>query len=232
MKKKDLVNYVKNKNDSLTNQKIGYFNIVFKDHFINDINYKYVFNNINNLLPDHFLNLVEIVYVGQFDFLIQRDVNASYMDGAIYVSNIQDDEADLTDDIVHEIAHAVEEAHGEEIYSDRYLEQGFVAKRHQLQRVLKYLGIQTSQYDFNNISYDEGFDKFLYKEIGYEKLNNLSIGIYLSPYSMTSIREYFARGFEEYFLGDRSYLRKVCPYIYSKITSLEDDKDLQHETQY
>ena len=39
--------------------------------------------------------------------------------------------------------------------------------------------------------------------------------------SITSLREYFAAGFEEFYLGDRAYLKKNCPYIYNKLQLLE-----------
>jgi len=49
-------------------------------------------------------------------------------------------------------------------------------------------------------------------------------GLFPNAYSPTSIREYFASGFEEYFLGDRNYLKKVSPVLYRKIKEiLKDD---------
>jgi len=231
-KKENLVNFVKSRNDSLFTQRIGQFDIIFKERFDNNFDFRKVFNDINNLLPDHFLNLIDVVYIGQFDFLNDREVNASYLDGAIYLSNIQDGEKDLMDDIIHEISHAVEEKYGQEIYSDRSIEQNFILKRRRLERIIKYQGHNTEEYDFENISFDSKFDEFLYKDVGYEKLNTLSMGLYLAPYSLTSLREYFARGFEEYYLGNKVYLKNVCPYINSKITSLEENEEQNYETQY
>ena len=54
-----------------------------------------MFDRVNSILPDHFSRLVDIIYIGNFDFLNQRQVNAMYMDGAIYLSNVQDDLQDL-----------------------------------------------------------------------------------------------------------------------------------------
>ena len=63
---------------------------------------------------------------------------------------------------------------------------------------------------------------FLKDGVGYERLNNLINGLFLNPYSTVSLREYFARGFEEYYLGDRLYLKKICPYINKKLYLLDN----------
>ena len=70
------------------------------------------------------------------------------------------------------------------------------------------------------------FDEFLYKTVGYETLVNITMGLFISPYAATSLKEYFANGFEAYFIGDRSYLKKISPYIYDKIEQLESLEDM------
>ena len=40
------------------------------------------------------------------------------------------------------------------------------------------------------------------------------------PYSITSIREYFGNGFEEYLRGDAKYLKNISPTLYNKIEEL------------
>ena len=57
-----------------------------------------------------------------------------YKDGAIYLSPEQDNEEDLLDDILHELAHAVEKKNEDLIYRDGRLEREFVMKirRHHL----------------------------------------------------------------------------------------------------
>ena len=219
---KKVVEYVKRQNKKLVNQKIGVFDIVFKDHFINDINHKSVFENINNLLPEHFINNIDVIYVGEFDFFKEREINASYLDGAIYVSNVQDNEQDLLDDIVHEIAHALEESYSDIIYQDKNIEKNFLHKRSILERNLRHSGFDTSQYDFSNIVYDKDLDFFLYKEVGYERLNTFIQGLFLTEYSVVSLKEYFATGFEENYINKSLYLKKICPYIYDKLVLLEE----------
>ncbi len=43
---------------------------------------------------------------------MMRSFNSVYEDGAIYITNDQDDELDMVDDIVHEAAHAIEVPYG------------------------------------------------------------------------------------------------------------------------
>ena len=54
-------------------------------------------------------------------------------------------------------------------------------------------------------------DVFLYNEIGYDKLSLITPGLFTSPYSITSIREYFANGMEDYLLGDSEHLKQISP---------------------
>ena len=66
---------------------------------------------------------------------------------------------------------------------------------------------------------------FLFKTIGYDILNQLVVNIFISGYAATSVSEYFARGFEEYFIGDKSSLKQLSPVLYSiidKLVHLED----------
>ena len=66
------------------------------------------------------------------------------------------------------------------------------------------------------ITHTQKFDDYLYKQVGYEHLTNLAMGLFINPYSITDIREYFATGFTEYLMGDRNYLRTVSPFLYKK----------------
>ena len=144
------------------------------------------------------------------------------MDGAIYVTNDQESDSDLIDDLVHEFSHAVEENHGYFIYDDGTIEREFLGKRNRLKKILVHEGYEIGQLDFINSEYNHELDTFLFKQVGYEKIMSLVPGLFLAPYSITSIREYFARAFEEFYLGDRVYLKKICPYINIKLFSLHE----------
>lgn len=226
MKRKKVANYVTKRNKSLPEYQFGPFNVFVQSPVAEKIDLSAVFNNVVNLLPDHFLQTVEVVYIGEFAFLKEKEINAMYADGALYISNIQDDNDDLIDDIIHEVAHAVEERYGQFLYSDEKIKNEFLLKRSRLKRILEDQGYDISNLDFFETEYDEEFDLFLYKEVGYDALRLLVVDLFTAAYSATSLREYFARGFEEYYLGNLLYLKDISPYIYKKL-SLLNEKDLE-----
>ena len=76
-----------------------------------------------------------------------------------------------------------------------------------------------------NFDYDREIDDFLFKTVGYDVLNQLCVNIFISGYAATSISEYFARGFEEYFIGDKDSLRKMSPVLYKIIDNLVNMED-------
>ena len=65
-------------------------------------------------------------------------------------------------------------------------------------------------------------DDYLYHVVGYDRLNFISIsyGLFVSAYAATSLQEYFANGFEHFFLDDRKNLQNCCPQLYQKIEEL------------
>ena len=176
-------------------------------------------------IPNKFISLIDVIYVGQFAHLNDRNVNAVYMDGAIYVTNKQDDFKDMIDDIIHEIAHAVESRYQAFIYADEKIKNEFLRKREALRRVLKYEGFETDPAYFNDVDYHVEFDNFLYREVGYPKLGTLSHHIFASPYAATSLREYFADGFEDFYLGKRRHLKEISPVLYSKLEELQNEEN-------
>ena len=90
--------------------------------------------------------------------------------------------------------------------------------------ILKSQGYDVDLTTFLNSSYNKEFDEFLYKTIGYEKLQYLISGLFVSPYGATSIREYWANAFEEFFMpdGDRTTVRTISPALYEKIELLTE----------
>lgn len=201
--------------------KLHGIDIIVKDNLPEQIDISFVIKYITTRIPHFLLSGIDIIYIGQFEMLINREVNALYEDGAIYVTNNQQDEMDMIDDIVHELAHAVENIYSEIIYGDELLEREFLLKKHQLINVLTSNNqpLPPAQFRFS-LGFDQEIDDYLYKELGYTALWNYIVGIFPSPYSATSIREYFARGFEEYYLGDRKSLTKNNSVLYSKLQEL------------
>tara|TARA_B100000287_G_scaffold339722_1_gene325990 strand:- start:67 stop:753 length:687 start_codon:yes stop_codon:yes gene_type:complete len=217
--RKEVVNYVRNSKNESFQQRYGQLDVIFKDKFVNDIDDESVFIKAQSMIPRHIFYLIDAVYIGDFDFFKEKKINASYMDGTLYISNVQDDEDDMLDDIIHEIAHACEEKYGSFLYQDGEIEMEFFKKRKKLKSLLNSLGID-SNLDFANLEYNEAFDKFLHEEIGYEKLSILTNDIFINPYAITSLREYFASGFEAFYLGETSFLKTLSPYIYKKVYAL------------
>jgi hypothetical protein len=106
--------------------------LYIQDPFLNDIDIDYVIEYVEEHVPLHLMHYVDSIYVGNFNFLNERDVNALYMDNAIYITNDQSSEKDMIDDIVHEIAHSIEETIPEEIHFDGEVEREFLGKRERL----------------------------------------------------------------------------------------------------
>jgi hypothetical protein len=229
MKKKKLVNYVKNRNKELSEYKFGPIRVFVKDPLPAGFDIKETFDQLLHRIPNHYLRLVDVVYVGQFDIFKERQVNAVYMDGAIYTTNAQSNSKDMLDDLVHELAHALEEKYGHIIYEDGEIEEEFLFKRKRLKRILVQKGYPLDHLDFEKTEFDREFDNFLLEEVGYDNLRMLTINVFISPYSITSLREYFAIGFEKFYLEDRLDLHKVCPYISSKLRLLESSEENNHE---
>ena len=201
--------------------------IFIKDALPEHVDVDFVFSTIPKKVPSHLLSGVDIIYVGQFDVFKEKEVNAVYQDGAIYVTNNQSNEMDMIDDIIHETAHAVEEEYKGFIYDDQ-LEVEFVGKRKRLFDRLTSgrsgtyykLDLDLKKEDFFRLEYDEDFDKLLYQDLGYSFLYNLTYDLFVSPYGATSLQEYWANGFENYFIGDPEDVRKISPVLYNKISTL------------
>ncbi len=109
--------------------------------------------------------------LGTFLYFQERDTNAAYENGAIYVINVQDNAEDMADDIVHEIAHAVEEKYYDQIYGDGRVENEFLGKREKLYQILKAYEEPMMDYVyFQYPLYNDKFDEYLYTQIGYPAL--------------------------------------------------------------
>lgn len=201
--------------------------IIIKDEVENpNISTAAVLNQIDGKIPNHLLTNVDVIYVGDFKFLNDRNIQAMYQDSSIFVTNVQDSIEDMCDDIVHEIAHSVEEIYKNIIYSDGLLEKEFINKRKQLYTILSEEGIEADLQDFLDPLFRDNFDSFLYREVGYPLLNVLSSSIFYSPYAATSLKEYFANGFEAYFyFRDYSFIKKSCPELFEKLNNLLEVKD-------
>lgn len=221
------VKYIKdslNKSNKKNREYFLYSNIpvLIKDYIIDEnIDLVKVLNLIQNNIPKKLFTNLDIIYIGQFPELEAKNVESVYMDGAIYLSNNIIDEENLYKSIIHELAHNLEEFYQEQIYADEKIISEFIDKRKTLRRILESNNLFCKPLLYLKLEFDEEFDNFLYKTVGYDKLSLITANIFLSPYASTSLREYFSNGFEYYFSDiNPEFYKKLCPKLYSKISSL------------
>ncbi len=195
--------------------------IVFvKDPLPKNFNLDFVIKKIEEIIPYSLIYDLDAVYIGQFEFLNKKNYTATYMDNALYITNEQQSEKEMIHDFIHEIAHGIEENNYSEIYSDLRLENEFLKKRRQLESVLGTNGYRPPPMLMRQVEYNPYLDQFFVKTVGYPLLTTLVNGIFNSPYAATSLREYFARGFEEYMMGKKHKLQKNSPVLYDKLEEL------------
>jgi hypothetical protein len=195
--------------------------VYVKDPLPETVDAEEVVAKVEEVIPHHLLAEVEMVIIGWFEEFEKRNLNAFYSDGCLHISNEQDNVNDMLDDIIHEVSHSLEEPYGYEIYGDKKIQNEFLKKRLQLHQILWAHGFKAPEAFFTDLEYSLEFDDFLLNKVGYDKLSLLVEGLFLNAYAPTSLREYFATGFTEYFMEpDHSYFRVISPELYKKITFL------------
>ena len=222
--------YIQNSSNLDINENFIFSNttIYVKDPMPEEINLQKILRNVEKMIPNYLAQGIDSIYVGQFQDLIDREVNSLYRDGMIFITNGQNDEEDVLDDLVHEIAHSVEERFGQDLYGDGELEVEFFKKRQYLNSILSSCGYDIDSNLYKNLDYNLQFDNFLYKDVGYSALRHLTSGLFISPYAITSLREYFANGFENYYLNmnlSETDFYKIGPVLFKKIDSLNISED-------
>tara|TARA_B100000686_G_C16722141_1_gene935586 strand:+ start:616 stop:1284 length:669 start_codon:yes stop_codon:yes gene_type:complete len=193
--------------------------VYIKDRLPEHIDPDFVFNYISARIPFHLTRNIDIVYIGQFPEMKEREISAYYEDGAIYVTNEQEEDIDMIDDIIHELAHAVERNNENIVYGTGALQREFKAKRRNLYTIIQDM-YKIPEGFLSDIEYNKEIDNFLFRTIGYDILNQIVSNIFVSGYAATSVNEYFARGFEEYFIGNKDKLKQLSPVLYKIIDEL------------
>ena len=183
-----------------------------------------ILNSVKEKINKDFLNGLDAIYIGDFDDLNKRKIQSMLKDGAIWISsnNIVNviTEPLIAENIIHEIAHLLEDRFQEILYGSGGIEQEYESKKQRLYSLLKADGYEITPELFFSDDYLREFDSFLYQEVGYDKLSLLSAGLFFSPYSITSVREYFANGFLLYLSEEYEYLKNLSPVLYSKIVKI------------
>ena len=205
------------------NFRLGGIEVEEVDPLPDNINLDHILKAIENNFPSHYFNGVKGIKINHLEDFDKREVNALYRDGYLYITNQQDDGEDIVNDIIHEFAHHMETLYSEKIYGDESIKKEFLKKRKQLKQEIQAEGYWVDEYDFEDLKFSTSFDKFLYKRVGKNLLRMLTSGLFIRPYASVSLREYFATGFEAYYLGKRDDLKKISPFLYLKIDELHKD---------
>ena len=202
----------------------GLVPVVVVNKLRSDIDFNNIIKNLEKNIPSQILNLIDGIYIGDFKELEERNIEAMFKDGVIYLSSFKNleppTEEQITSNICHELAHALEDAMGLEIYGDGKIESEFNAKKQKLFSLLSYEGFFFAKEILFEPRLVNQLDDLLYNEIGYDRLSLIIPNLFISPYSITSIREYFANGVEEYLFGEQDLLKKTTPVLYNKINDL------------
>lgn len=215
--------YIIKKQKEYESRKMNETKIIINNPLPKGFDTSLVSSKIVQSLPDHILSFVDLIYVVDLEEFAERDISAIYLDGAIFVSPNQDSEQDMIDDIIHEYAHSVEESLGTILYADQKIQKEFILKKNILSTYLKTEGYDLPNNFVTSLDYDQDIDDFLYKEIGYNRLSQYINGIFLAPYAVTSVREYWAVAFEHYFLYRLpKEVKAMSPKIYEKLKFIEN----------
>jgi hypothetical protein len=173
--------------------------------------------DIENILPAPLLKNVDVVYVGTFPEL--KNKNAAFSDGGIYITRLEPTNFDMIENFIHEVAHSLESDLGSFIYDENLMGE-FLGKRKRLRSILEQEGYHIEPELYDSVEYNKGFDEFLANEVGYPLLLNLTMGLFVSPYGATSLQEYFANGFEKYFLEGPQAVQSISPVLHQKIDAI------------
>jgi hypothetical protein len=199
--------------------------IIKQDKLPESVNFEKLLNILQKRIPEQLFDGIEEIIIGNFDFLINSAKESVYKDGKIYITNNKKDEEEIYTAIIHELAHALEQYRAKELFFDGEMKKEFIRKRLKLYQIInnyyEEINLDKNYYVFSN--YSPEFDDFLIYDIGYGKLGILTDGLFISPYAITSLSEYFARNFEEFFSNSyerKKYLTKVSPVVYNKIVSI------------
>jgi len=171
-------------------------------------------------MPQQLFSGVEKIIFGNFDILRGGGKVSVYKDGKIFI-DIDSDEK-MYSAVVHELAHLIESYRSNEVYMDGEIKREFIRKRLKLFQAVEghFPEINFDKRYYVTSSYNSDFDDFLTRELGYNRFMTIAKGLFVSPYAATSLSEYWARNFEEYFSDSyvsRNNLTKIAPAVYAKV---------------
>ena len=93
------------------------------------------------------------------------------------------------------------------------------------------LGYKAPNVWFTETEYNEELNNFLFETVGENKLEMICTGLFINAYAATSLREYFATGFADFYLhASKGLLKMVSPVLVQKLFFLNDIKNLDEVT--
>lgn len=187
-----------------------------------DVDLRRALQIVDGLVPERFLRIIDKIRIGDYPELTHRNMDAiTHNDDEIILSSEYENLDPFVNAIIHEIGHIVENFHEDDIYNDDALKREFKRKREKLFIRLKHEGYEVDKKKVvYNLRYNKSLDNFLWKEIGYDFIAQLTHDLFLNPYSATSLREYWAVAFQNYFRGNPRDVEKYCPNALRKIKKL------------
>ena len=100
-----------------------------------------ILNDLKEIVPYEFISSLEGIYIGEFPELKDRNIQAVLRDGAIYLSSFKEfpnvTEEIILKDIVHEVAHLIEDNHYFDVYGDDIVEREYLGKKRRLVDLLR-----------------------------------------------------------------------------------------------
>lgn len=218
--------YIKSSNSKVMKERkefslFGTINVFIKDPLPEDVDMTNVIMDLEDTIPPHLLYEVETILIGQFKDLNDRGIRAAYMDGGIYVTNQQPSDEQLFEDIVHEVAHSVEKMLDYDLYADGNLETEYLGKRKRFVDLMVADGVKIPNRLRYETEYSKVFDEFLHYDLGYDRATNYAMGLFISPYASVSVSEYFATGFEMFFVqADSTQIKELSPELFNKLRDI------------
>jgi len=201
----------------------GHILVQLESNLPHGVDIEAVLVSVKQRLPKHLLDDVDAIYIGNFKMLNDRQVDSMFVDGSIMIKSNHESNEALFDTMMHEFAHAIEVKEKDFIYGSGDLVNEFLSKRKLVFHTLR------DDYDidkklFLDPNFNQALDTFFSQEIGYENLGVITSNIFMSPYGITSVREYFANGLEHYYIDGPEQLKKISPVLSSKIEKILSSK--------
>tara|TARA_R100000234_G_scaffold49340_1_gene29611 strand:+ start:1877 stop:2569 length:693 start_codon:yes stop_codon:yes gene_type:complete len=220
------IEYIKNRSSLIQeNISVNSVDVDIQSEVPDNVNISKILTIVKGTLPKSYFKKLDGIVIADLEEFERRNISAKYSedDNKLYLSaDRQDNNADMLDDVYHEIGHHVETLYPEQIYGDKAIQDEFLLKRKQLYFELASEGYNMTPYNLANPVYNKDLDDFFYKRVGKRMMNMVTAGISIRPYAMVSLKEYFAVGFEQYYLGNDKDLHKISPVLYKKISELHN----------